>query len=84
MEKYPRSKLQSPGRGGGLVVSILAFYSDDLSLHVGGDMIFFVRKDKNIQKEVGVGPSFLKLLTPSYYLLLDPSQPKRTPGLGRI
>ena len=51
------------GRGGGLVVSVLAFYSDDPSSIPAEVYNFFckivVEKNENKQKEAGVGP-FLK------------------------
>ena len=47
------------GRVGGLVVSVLAFYSDDPSLNPAGYLSFLYEKQKN-EKEAGVSPSFLK------------------------
>ena len=48
------------GRGGGQVVSMLAFYSDDPSLNLAVVYSFSVKivfeKNKNKQKEAGVGP----------------------------
>ena len=38
----------SPGSGGGLVVSVLAFYSDDPSSNPGyTKIVFYAKKDKN-------------------------------------
>ena len=52
------------GRGGGLVVSVLAFYSDDPSLIPAEVYNFFckivVEKNENKQKEAGIGPFFFK------------------------
>ena len=51
------------GRGGGLVVSVLAFYSDDPSSIPAEVYNFFckniVEKNETKQQEAGVGP-FLK------------------------
>ena len=44
------------GRGGGLVVSVLAFYSDDLSSNPAGYLNFLYEKTKINEKEAGVGP----------------------------
>ena len=53
-------KLFALGRGGGLVVSVLAFYSDDPSSIPAEVYNFFckniVEKNENKQKEAGVGP----------------------------
>ena len=50
------------GRGGGLVVSVLAFFSDDPSLIPAEVYKFFckivVEKTENKQKEAGIGPFF--------------------------
>ena len=50
------------GCGGGLVVSVLAFYSDDPSSIPAEVYNFFckivVEKNENKQKEAGVGPIF--------------------------
>ena len=50
------------GRGGGLVVSVLAFYSDDPSSIPAEVYNFFckivVEKNENKQKEAGIGPFF--------------------------
>ena len=48
------------GRGGGLVVSMLPFYSDD-PISIPADVYNFfckmvVEKNENKQKEAGVGP----------------------------
>ena len=52
------------GRGGGLVVSVLAFYSDDPSSIPAEVYNFFckniVEKNENKQKEAGVGPLLKK------------------------
>ena len=53
------------GRGGGQVVSVLTFYSDDPSLNPAEAYSFFLlkcvlEKNENKQKEAGVGP-FLKI-----------------------
>ena len=45
------------GRGGGQVVSVLAFYSNDLSSNPADDY-----KTKIKEKEAGVGPSFLNVI----------------------
>ena len=51
------------GRGGGQVVSVLAFYSDDPSSNPAEASSFSVKfvfgKNENKQKEAGLGP-FLK------------------------
>ena len=59
--KYPRSKLQSLGRGGGLVVSLLAFYSDDPNSNPACYLNFLHEKMKMNEKEAGVGPSLKKV-----------------------
>ena len=52
------------GRGGGQVVSVLAFYSDDPSSNPADAYSFSVQivfeKNKNKQKRGRVGPFFLK------------------------
>ena len=48
------------GRGGGLVVSVLAFYSDDPAEVYNFFCKIVVEKNKNKQKEAGVGPFFKK------------------------
>ena len=46
------------GRGGGLVVSVPAFYSDDPSSNPAGYLLnFLYEKTKINEKEAGVGPS---------------------------
>ena len=54
------------GCGGGLVVSVLAFYSDDPSSIPAEVYNFFckivVEKNENKQKEAGVGPIFKKII----------------------
>ena len=49
------------GRGGGLVFSILAFYSGDPSSNPAGYLNFLYEKTKINEKEAGVGPSLKKL-----------------------
>ena len=50
--------LSSQGRGGGgLVVSVLAFYSDDRSSNPAGYLNFLHEKMKISKKEARVGPS---------------------------
>ena len=48
------------GRGGGQVVSVLSFYSDDPSSNPAEAYIFTAKfvfeKNENKQKEAGVGP----------------------------
>ena len=54
------------GRGGGQVVSVLAFYSDDPSSNPAEVYNFSVKlllKRTKIKKEAGVGPFFLKKKT---------------------
>ena len=46
------NKFKHLGRGGGLVVSVLTFYSDDASLNPAGN-----KNTKMNYKEAGVGPS---------------------------
>ena len=52
------------GRGGGQVVSVLAFYSDDPSWNPAeAKSVFYnivFEKSENKQKEAGVGPLFIK------------------------
>ena len=45
------------GHGGGLVVSVLAIYSDDPSSNPDGYLNFLYKKSKINEKEAGVGPS---------------------------
>ena len=45
------------GRGGGLVVSVLAFYSDDPSSNPAGYLNFLCEKTRINKKEAGVDPS---------------------------
>ena len=56
------------GCGGGLVVSVLAFYSDDPSSIPAEVYNFFckivVENNENKQKEAGVGPIFLTINLP--------------------
>ena len=58
--KYPKFPNYLMGRGGGLVVSILAFYSDNPSLNPASILIFLYKKTK---KEARVGPSLKSTLT---------------------
>ena len=52
------------GRGGGQVVRVLAFHSDDPSSNPAEAYSFFFKivfeKNENKQKEAGVGPIFFK------------------------
>ena len=61
---FQTNKIIFKGRGGGLVVSVLAFYSDDPSSIPAEVYNFFckniVEKNENKQKEAGVGPLFKK------------------------
>ena len=51
------------GRGGGLVVSVPALYSDDPSSNPAGYLIdFLYEKTKINEKEAGVGPSFISIV----------------------
>ena len=51
------------GRGGGLVVSVPAFCSNDPSLNPAGYFInFLYEKTKIYKKEAGVGPSFKNVM----------------------
>ena len=45
------------GRGGGLEVNVLGFYSNDPSLNPAGYLIFLYGKTKINENEAGVGPS---------------------------
>ena len=59
MEPKDQGKdLQYQGRGGGLVVSVLAFYSDNPSSNPAGYFKkFLYEKTKIIKNEAGFGPS---------------------------
>ena len=61
---YVCPKKPEQGCGGGLVVSVLAFYSNNPSSIPAEVYIFFckivVEKNENKQKEAGVGPIFFK------------------------
>ena len=46
--------------GGGQVVSVLAFYSDDPSSNLAEAYSVFLYNTENKQKEARVGPFFLK------------------------
>ena len=58
------------GRGGGQVVSVLAYYSDDLSTNPAEAYSFFYKifawKDRNKQREAGVSPLKIVLLLVSW------------------
>ena len=49
------------GRGGGLVVSVLAFYSDYPSSNPADSLNILDEKTKINEKEAGFGPSLKKL-----------------------
>ena len=53
------AKITSDGRGSGLVVSVLAFYSDDPSSNPADYYLY--EKTKINKKEAGVGPPFKKV-----------------------
>ena len=55
------------GRGGGLVVSALAYCSEDPSSNPADCWMFILQKDKNKWKKAGVGP--LKKLYLSFQLI---------------
>ena len=48
------------GHGGGLVVNVLAFYSDNPSSNPVGYLNFLNKKTKINEKEARVGPSLKK------------------------
>ena len=50
------------GHGSGLVVSVLAVYSDDTSSNPAGYLNFLYERMKINEKEAGVGPSLKGLL----------------------
>ena len=50
------------GRGGSLVVSVLAFYSNDPSSNPAGYLNFLYKKTKINEKEFGVGTSFKNIV----------------------
>ena len=52
-----------PGPGGGLVVSVLAFYSYDLSLNPAGNLNFLYEKTKINENEAVVAPPLKNILT---------------------
>ena len=56
ISKWPRVM----GRGGGLVVNILAFYSDYPSSNPAGYLNFLYKNTKINEKEARVGPSLKK------------------------
>ena len=55
-------KLLLLGRGGGLVVSVIAFHSSDPSSNPAGYLNPMYKKTKIDKKEARVGPSFFKKL----------------------
>ena len=57
------------------MVSILAFYSDDPSLHVGGDMIFLYKKTKISKKR----SSFFKAFDTKLLSVIGPFPTKKDP-----
>ena len=61
MQENTAKVLRFKGRGGGLVVSVLAFYFDDTS-SILALATLIVQKEKKMKKEVGVGPSLKKSL----------------------
>ena len=48
------------GPGGGLMVCVLAFFSNDKSLNTAGFLNFLHEKTKINEKEAGFGPSLKK------------------------
>ena len=58
---HDKTSIKYLGCGGGLVVSVRAFYTDDPSSNPAGDLNFQYEKKK--KKEAGVGPSLKKLYT---------------------
>ena len=54
---YVALALTLMGRSGGLVVNVLAFYSDNPSLNPLSYLNFLYEKTKINEKEAGVGPS---------------------------
>ena len=54
------NSMLSLGPGGGLMVCVLAFYSNDQSLNPAGYLNFLHKKTKINEKEAGVGPSLKK------------------------
>ena len=57
--------VRSLGRGGGQVVSVLTFYSDDTAEAYS----FLFENNENEQKEAGAGPVFLKKHSFFFYFL---------------
>ena len=63
--KFPNPKSKKPkGRGGGQVVSVLAFYSDDTSSNPAEvysfSVILCLKRTKKNKKEAGFGPCLKK------------------------
>ena len=52
--------MDDKGHGGGLVVSVLAFYSDNPSSNPAGYLNFLHKNTKINEKEARVGPSLKK------------------------
>ena len=50
-----------PGSGVGLVVSVLAYYSEDLSSNPAGYLNLLYKKTKINEREAGTGPSLKRL-----------------------
>ena len=66
--------LQYQGRGGGLVVSVLAFYSDNPSSNPASYLIFLYEKTKINKKVAGVGTEAVpKPMFAEFFLNLWPS-----------
>ena len=55
------------GRGGGLVVSVLAVYSGNPRSNPAGYLNVYMQRQKN-EKEARVGPSFIKKVPSSCFL----------------
>ena len=69
---WPSSKTLYSGCGGGLVVSVLAFYSDDPSSIPAEVHNFSVNccwTERNEQKEAKVGPFFKPKIPTDFYFL---------------
>ena len=59
--KLQYQEYKAMGRGGGQVVSVLAFNSDDLSSNPVEAYSFFCKKNVNEQKEAGVCPFLIQI-----------------------